>query len=101
MDWRFMPVKIIDTTIFYSLTKSLSILMLDMIGDDFIDPYFEYKMYAINCVKVQECILLSYDLIKCEMCLWGFRCGPHDDHFWYLSTPIKVENSNFTASYIG
>ena len=52
----FIPVKTIDTITFTSLTKFCQFLMLDLIVDDFIDPYFEYKIYAINCVKVQECI---------------------------------------------
>ena len=51
-----MPVKTIDTMIFILLQKACQFLMLDLIVDDFIDPYFEYKIYAINCVKVQECI---------------------------------------------
>ena len=52
----FMPIKTIDTMIFILLQKACQFLMLDLIVDDFIDPYFEYKIYAINCVKVQECI---------------------------------------------
>ena len=51
-----MPIKTIDTMIFILLQKVCQFLMLDLIVDDFIDPYFEYKIYAINCVKVQECI---------------------------------------------